>query len=102
MLGTFVGCMLAIFFMEYYNIYSDSKFKPSDAFVGFQKDTPASVVFQASNLLKSATTAVRKGVNVTGGKWERVFQWCNLECDSWDIEEELDPSVWNKAVSSTF
>ena len=58
------------------------------------------MVFQASNLLRSATLAVKEGVNVTGGKWERVFQWCKLERESWDIEEELDPSVWNEAVSS--
>ena len=37
--------------------YSDSKFKRSDAFVGFQKDTPASVVFQASNMFISGEMA---------------------------------------------
>ncbi len=78
-------------------IYSESKFKRSDAFIGFQKDTPASVIFQASNLLRSATSAVRAGGNATD--WERVFQWCKLEHESWDIEEELDPNIWQGAVS---
>ena len=30
-------------------------FKPGDAFIGFQKDTPAAVVFQATNHLKKVT-----------------------------------------------
>lgn len=78
---------------------SDSKFKRSDAFIGFQKDTPASVVFQASSLLRSATTAVREGLNVTGGEWDRVFIWCQLGRDFWDIEEVLNKNMWDEAVS---
>ena len=31
---------------------SNSRFKESDAFVGFQKDTPASVIFQATALTR--------------------------------------------------
>ncbi len=34
-------------------LHSDRPFKESDAFIGFQKDTPAAVVFQATNHLKS-------------------------------------------------
>lgn len=80
---------------------SDSKFKESDAFIGFQKDTPASVVFQASNLLKSAITAIQAGIN-SGGKWERVLCWCELQRDSWKIEEEQDNEMWTTAVSVWF
>ena len=85
----------------YHGFYvcSDPKFKKSDAFIGFQKDTPASVVFQASNLIKSATKAVREGVNIIGGRWEKVFLHSKLERDSWDIKEELDPNIWMEAVS---
>ena len=81
--------------------YSDLKFKPTDAFIGIQKDTPASVIFQASNLLKLATAAVRAGVDVAGGKWERILQWSNVERSSWTIEEEQDHETWIKAVSVT-
>ena len=32
-------------------MYREQLFKPSDAFIGFQVDTPAAVVFEASNIL---------------------------------------------------
>ncbi len=67
--------------------------------MGFQKDTPASVVFHASNLLKLATAAVRAGVNVAGGKWERVLQWCGVEQESWNIDEVDHREMWKGAVS---
>ena len=35
-------------------------FKVGDAFVGYQKDTPAAVVFQVSHLLKDQTTTADK------------------------------------------
>ena len=79
--------------------YSDTKFKRRDAFIGFQKDTPASVVFQATNLLRSATKDARVGKHLSGGKWEEVFQWCMLEQESRIIEEEVDTDTWKKAVS---
>ena len=96
MLGTVRNLLVNT--LEFLSIYSDSKFKRSDAFIGFQKDTPASVVFQASNLLRSATSAVSIGVD--GGKWEGVFRWCKLEREHWDIKEEVDFILWNQAVSS--
>ena len=59
--------------------YRKSKFKESDAFVGFKKDTPGSVVFQATNLLKSACAAVKDGAGVKkGGKWEDILRWSEL------------------------
>ena len=87
--------------MDNYINCSDSevKFKQTDAFIGFQKDTPASVIFQASNLLKSATAAVRAGVNVVGGKWERIFQWSNVEKSFWNMTEEQNHETWKEAVS---
>lgn len=35
--------------------YRGKKFARGDAFIGYQKDTPAAVVFQASNFLRSLT-----------------------------------------------
>lgn len=83
------------------SIFSISSFKKQHAFIGFQKDTPASVVFQASNLLRSATAAGGNaaGGNVTGYKWEEVFWWCGLELDLRDIREDQDSTAWNQAVS---
>ncbi len=89
----YCGIEVAMYF------HSDSKFRRSDAFIGFQKDTPASVVFQASNLLRSATAAVREGVNVTEGKLKGVFHWHGF---SWDIKEVLNLTDWNEAVSFVF
>ena len=81
------------------NSDSEVKFKQTDAFIGLQKDTPASVIFQASNLIKLATAAVGAGVNVVGGKWERILQWSNVEKSSWNMKEEENHETWKKAVS---
>ena len=57
------------------------------------------MVFQASNLLRSATAAARAEGIVTGGKWEVLFWRCGLEQDLWDITEDQDLPAWNQAVS---
>ena len=33
-------------------VYRDNQFKEAHAFIGYQNDTPAAVIFQATNLLK--------------------------------------------------
>ncbi len=75
-----------------------SKFKKTDAFVGFQKDIPASVVFHASKLFELATKAVCAGVSVVGDKWDQILQWCNVEHGTWYCVEEQQ--AWTNAVSS--
>lgn len=55
------------------------------------------VVYQASNLLRSATTALREAVNVR--KWERVLQLSKVDANAWDMDEEKDHSAWMEAVS---
>ena len=49
-------CYIAFLDVSFFSSYSfsdsNSKFKESDAFVGFQKDTPASVIFQATALTR--------------------------------------------------
>ena len=75
----------------------DSKFKKSDAFIGFQKDTPASVIFQATNQLRSACAAFREG-ECTKRKWECILVWSKLSPQDWDIEN-VDNNAWKNAVS---
>ncbi len=75
------------------------KFKRSDAFIGYQEDTPAAVVFQASNIIRSAISAVKACEVDAERNWERVLQWCKLEHESGNIEEQ-DSKTWNEAVSS--
>lgn len=59
---------------------SDSNFKEVDAFIGFQKDTPASVVFQATNHLRA-----QKGC---------------LETSQSNSEEMLEKEVCNNDINS--
>lgn len=48
--------------------FRNEKFRPGHAFIGFQTDTPAAVIFQSSNFLRKLRE--QGGVNVTG--WEIV------------------------------
>ena len=49
---TFILCLFFLFLLFFFFRDSNSRFKESDAFVGFQKDTPASVIFQATALTR--------------------------------------------------
>lgn len=75
--------------------FSDSKFKKSDAFIGFQKDTPASVVFQATNLLRSATQA---GCDVIVGQCADVLEWSQWKPEE-QMEEDRNEAAWGESVS---
>lgn len=76
-----------------------SKFQKSDAFIGFQKDTPASVIFQATNLLRSACAAAKEGDVPKKGKWADIFKWSQLEPENCCIEESSeDQTQWKNAV----
>ena len=75
----------------------DSKFKKSDAFIGFQKDTPALVIIQATNQLRSACAAFKEG-KCTKRKWDRILVWSKLSPQYWDIEN-VDNNAWKNAVS---
>ena len=66
------------------------KFLPSDAFIGFQKDTPAAVVFQATKQLKENPASIIEhwpdelrewSFGPTSGDWitveeEGSVSWC--------------------------
>ncbi len=82
----------------YYNIIRDTSFKKSDAFIGFQKDTPASVIFQATNQLRLACSAIKDGSFERTTKWRSILEWSGMVTDNWEIEEE-DPGAWKEAVS---
>ena len=79
-------------------LFRNSKFRKEDAFIGFQKDTPASVIFQATNFLGSACAAAKEGVNVKKGKWADIFKWSQLNpSDCTNVEDEQQK--WEDAVS---
>ena len=82
----------------YYNIIRDTSFKKSDAFIGFQKDTPASVIFQATNQLRLACSAIKDGSFERTTKWKSILEWSGMATDNWAIEEE-NPVSWKEAVS---
>ena len=73
---------------------SDSKVKKSDAFIGFQKDTPASVIFEATNQLKSVRAAALRWSGYVMGQSADFMEWS--QCDPRELEEE---DSWGKAVS---
>jgi hypothetical protein len=76
-------------------------FQKSDAFIGFHDDTPASVVFQATNLLRSACAAAAKERIAKKGRWEDILKWSKLshkDCTS--IEEEGQQGLRQEAVSA--
>lgn len=76
--------------------FRNEKFCPEHAFVGFQTDTPAAVIFQSTNFLRKLRE--QGGANVTG--WEMVQ---NAGALSGISPEELaalgeDSEQWRDAV----
>ena len=72
----------------------NGSFKEGHAFIGYQKDTPAAVVFQASRQLKR----LRKGVHrrLESMKEYSVFRDISLEELT---KEEKGSDLWKLAVS---
>jgi len=71
---------------------SDSKFRENDAFIGFQNDTPAAVVFQATKMLKSARSLNEVRVS-------EVMKWSQLSPMYGHVDEEENQRLWKEAVS---
>jgi hypothetical protein len=71
--------------------YRNSNFKTSDAFIGFHKDTPASVVFQATNLFRCAggDVIMRQYVDSWGAQWSPEET----------MEDEKESGAWEESVS---
>jgi hypothetical protein len=86
--------------MQYAHYYNRNlRFKRSDIFIGFQEDTPASVIFQATNFLRAAVSAVKTGSIAKEGKWSDILRWSQLnqrDCIMENIEEQ---EFWKNAVS---
>ena len=84
-------------------LYSSSTntFKESDAFIGYQKDTPASVIFHASNQLRRACSAARDSKSNASSLSQRVcriLQQSRLSPAQFDVEER-NPTMWADMVS---
>ena len=79
-----------------------NSFKEKDAFVGYQKDTPAAVVFQASNQLHQYVRE-REYVAHSSYLWVEAWERGLLEVASIDELEcmEGDSEQWKQAVSSS-
>ena len=48
---------------------SDKKFRPENAFIGYQTDTPAAIIFQTTNFLRK----LRKQEKVDTKAWEVIL-----------------------------
>ena len=77
-----------------------NRFKEKDAFVGYQKDTPAAVVFQASNQLRQYVRE-RDYVAHSSYPWVEAWERGLLEVASVGELEcmEGDSEQWKQAVS---
>ena len=76
-----------------------STFNESDAFIGFQKDTPASVIFYATNLLRRACTAAKELETIPlHRRWLNVLQQSRLSVKQFNAEE-ADLPLWSESVS---
>lgn len=85
-----------------YALCRNSKFKKHDGFIGYQQDTPASVIFQATNLLRLACAAAKEGDLIKKGKWADIFKWSQMkpEDSCYGIEGTEQQSLWENAVSA--
>ena len=70
------------------------KFTEGDAFIGYQKDTPAAVVFQATHQL------IGEGPVVSSREWRRMEQASVSGPKVEEEEEKKDSDVWKKSVCS--
>ena len=75
---------------NYISSCSDNKFREAHAFIGYQNDTPAAVIFQATKLL-------RRLVDGSGG-WEchHLQKAGVLDADLSDLGEESP--LWSQVV----
>ena len=67
------------------------RFKESDAFVGYQKDVAAAVVFQASNQLSKRLTSGQRQL------WESAWELGDHPLDQL-AEEEEGSEAWKNVV----
>lgn len=79
-----------------------SSFKEKDAFVGYQKDVAAAVVFQASSQLRKYCGRWREGDEYSSGHqlWETAWKSGLLgDCPLYKlVDEEEGSDQWKQAV----
>ena len=76
------------------------RFKEGDAFVGYQKDVAAAVVFQASSQLRKTCEGMRRGTRGRQQAWEIAWKDGLLGHGSVDqlSREEEGSELWTQAV----
>ena len=77
-----------------FSLFRDKKFKEEDAFIGYQKDTPAAAVFQATNQLEKLC----KRHPSTVQKWIKVLKSGFLKYTLDDITEEMALDQYQEMV----
>ncbi len=78
-------------------LYSDNRgnqFREAHAFIGYQKDTPAAVIFQATNILKKLQE--NQGHGNCNMDAERLMRAGIISEDFVDMSQESD--LWTEAV----
>ena len=80
-------------------LHRDGKFSSGNAFVGFQMDTPAAIIFQATNFLRKLKQQdLRRDIG-----WETIHS-ANALCGATPeefLEMHEDSREWKQAVSYT-
>ena len=79
-------------------LFRDGKFNPANAFIGFQTDTPAAIVFQTTHFMRQ----LRKEGAANSNGWENVRSANALGEVSPEglVELEEDSEQWKYAVSN--
>ena len=72
---------------------STCRFKGKNAFIGYQKDTPAAIIFQATKQLQSL-----KKMGENPSRWEWLEQAGKLPQDGL-VEEDEDSERWKEVAS---
>ena len=93
MLGIVAPGSCNIWHIQLTTPFRGQAFTEGDAFIGYQKDTPAAVVFQATNQLRG------EGQSVSIQDWARTDSVGVLGPTAVE-EEEKDSHVWKENVSS--
>ena len=78
----------------------DPHFKEGHAFVGFQKDTPAAVVFQATNQLEKLISQVNPDESPTWLRMQQIGILKDISASNLKLDMKKSSKIWRTAVSS--
>lgn len=79
-------------------IHSTETFNERNAFIGYQKDTPASVIFHATNILRRAIESASESRLPQHCQYQSVLIQSGLDINYEDYTKD-DTAVWEDAVS---